>query len=527
LVKLTGIALESASDQKVSQMTGNRPNILVIQADQLAAKYLGAYGYPIASTPHIDSLAASGAVFDSAYSNFPLCAPSRFSMMSGQLASTIGAYDNGAEFTSSTPTFVHYLRRLNYQTCLVGKMHFVGADQLHGFEQRLTTDIYPGDFGWTGDWTEVRPKFGNDVVTFTDAGICKRNVQIEYDDEVCHRAGRKIYDLARGNDERPFMLFTSFTHPHDPFQCRQQHWDRYKHDDIGLPEVNTAQADMDSYSLRLIAQYGLTDRPPSEEQIRVARHAYLGSISYLDDCVGKLLAILEETGLSDNTVIVLTTDHGELLGEHGLWYKKSFFEEACRIPLIISHPQIAARRVSSNVSLVDLLPTLLDISGDSSQSSLIEPVAGHSLWDLATASSSSWDHPVYAENLAEGATTPLLMVKQEQLKYVYSAVDPDQLFDLACDPNEQINQIDNPEYHDAGAAVAALVNDHWDNETLTRDIIASQKRRMFLREALAKGKLHDWDYKPQDELEQHCLRADKVYSQWAYQNIVDYRFPEE
>ena len=119
------------------------------------------------------------------------------------------------------------------------------------------------------------------------------------------------------------------------------------------------------------------------------------------------------------------------------------------------------------------------------------------------------------------------MVKREQLKYVYSAVDPDQLYDLACDPNEQVNQINNPEYHDAGAALSALVNRHWDNETLTRDIIASQRRRIFLRETLARGKLNDWDYRPQDELEQHCLRADKVYSQWAYQNIVDYRFPEE
>jgi choline-sulfatase len=508
-------------------MKTNRPNILVIQADQLAAKYLGAYGFAIASTPHIDSLAANGAVFDSAYTNFPLCAPSRFSMMSGQLASTIGAYDNGAEFTSSTPTFAHYLRNLDYQTCLVGKMHFVGADQLHGFEQRLTTDIYPGDFGWTGDWTEVRTKFGNDISTFTDAGICKRNVQIEYDDEVCHRAGRKIYDLARGNDERPFMLFTSFTHPHDPFQCRQQHWDRYRHDDIGLPTVNTAQQDMDPYSLRLIVQYGLTDNPPTDEQTRVARHAYLGSISYLDDCIGKLLGVLQETGLSDNTIIVLTTDHGELLGEHGLWYKKSFFEEACRIPLIISHPQIAQRRVAANVSLVDLLPTLLEIAGDSTQSSLVEPVAGHSLWDLATASSTTWGHPVYAENLAEGTTTPLLMAKQDQVKYIYSAVDSNQLYDLDTDPNEQVNEIDNSEYQEIRAALSELVNNRWDNETLTRDIIASQRRRLFLRAALAKGKLHDWDYKPKDELEQHCLRADKVYSNWAYQDIVDYHFPEE
>ncbi len=505
----------------------NSPNILVIQADQLAANYIGAYHNPIASTPHIDSLASNGAIFDSAYTNFPLCAPSRFSMMSGQLASTIGAYDNGAEFASSIPTFAHYLRNLDYQTCLVGKMHFVGADQLHGFEQRLTTDIYPGDFGWTGDWTEVRPSFANDVVTFTNAGVCLRNVQLEYDDEVCHRARRKIYDLARANDERPFLLFTSFTHPHDPFQCRPEHWDRYRHDDIDMPVVNTAQADMDPYSLRLMEQYALKGNSPNQEQVRVARHAYYGSVSYVDDLVGELLHVLKETGLYDNTVILLTTDHGEMLGEHGLWYKKSFYEEACRIPLIISHPQIDPRRVAANVSLVDLLPTLLELAGDTRQSSLVEPVAGHSLWGLATDSASSWDHPVLAENLAEGSTTPLLMARQGDHKYIYSAVDPEQLFDLAQDPNEQTNQFANPDYQETCQTLSQLVQQHWDVETLARDIFASQRRRLFLREALAKGQSHDWDFSAADELKQHCLRADKVYSQWAYQDILGYRIPGE
>jgi choline-sulfatase len=420
-------------------------------------------------------------------------------MMAGQLASTIGAYDNGAEFSSSIPTFAHYLRNLDYQTCLVGKMHFVGADQLHGFEQRLTTDIYPGDFGWTGDWNEVRPSFANDAVTFTNAGVCLRNVQLEYDDEVCHRARRKIYDLARGNDDRPFMLFTSFTHPHDPFQCRPEHWDRYRHDDIDMPVVNTTQDEMDPYSLRLMAQYALKDNPPSEEQVRVARHAYYGSVSYVDDQVGQLLEVLKETGLYENTVILLTTDHGEMLGEHGLWY---------------------------NASLVDLLPTLLEIAGDTTQSTLVEAVAGNSLWGLATDSEASWDHPVYAENLAEGSTTPLLMAKHGSIKYVYSAVDPEQLFDLETDPHEQINQFENPDYRDSHETLSKLVQQRWNVETLARDIFASQRRRLFLRDALAKGQLHDWDFSPVDELEQHCLRADKIYSQWAYQDILGYRFPK-
>jgi choline-sulfatase len=134
----------------------DRPNILILMADQLAARALPAYGNRVAKTPNIDALAKSGVVFDSFYCNSPLCAPSRFSFLSGRHVSAIGAYDNAAEFPSQIPTFAHYLRDAGYQTVLSGKMHFCGADQLHGFEERLTTDIYPADFGWTPDWTDSR-----------------------------------------------------------------------------------------------------------------------------------------------------------------------------------------------------------------------------------------------------------------------------------------------------------------------------------------------------------------------------------
>ena len=364
-----------------------RPNILVIQADQLAAGFLGAYHNPIAVTPHIDALAISGAVFESAYCNFPLCAPSRFSMMSGQLASTIGAYDNGAEFASSVPTFAHYLRAMDYQTALVGKMHFVGADQLHGFEQRLTTDIYPADFGWTGDWSEMQSGHSNDKITFSGSGVCLSNMQMEYDEEVCHRTERKLYDLARGADERPFMLFTSITYPHDPYQCSQEHWDLYRHGDIDMPKVGSlAEEGMDPFSKRLRAQYGLQDFEPSDEQVRVARHAYYGSVSYVDDMVGRLLGVLRKTGFDQNTVVVLTSDHGDMMGERGLWYKKSFFEASCKVPLIIAGPMIEAKRIESNVSLVDLLPTLLDIAGDTTQAISIDfnPAAARGCFDTET-----------------------------------------------------------------------------------------------------------------------------------------------
>ena len=220
------------------------PNILLVQCDQLGALALPAYGHPAVRAPHIDSLAERGVVFENAYCNFPICAPSRFSMLSGKLASEVGAYDNGAEFAASQPTLTHYLRLLGYQTCLSGKMHFVGPDQLHGYERRITTDVYPADFYWTPNWGRNGERYSFEkgggvtgVASLEDAGVRARTMQIDYDDEVAHRGVRQIYDYARSDDERPFFLTVSFTHPHDPYIATQEYWDVYRDDDIDMPEV--------------------------------------------------------------------------------------------------------------------------------------------------------------------------------------------------------------------------------------------------------------------------------------------------
>ena len=482
---------------------------------------LPAYGNTIAQTPHIDQLATQSAVFDAAYCNFPLCAPSRFSMMSGRLASRISAYDNGAEFASSIPTFAHYLRASQYQTALIGKMHFVGADQLHGFEERLTTDIYPADFGWTGDWTEVAMPHGNNPITFTDAGVCLRNVQMDYDEEVVHRSERKLYDLARSDDQRPFFLTVSLTHPHDPYQCTQEYWDLYRHDDIDPPKVSRIDGDAaDPYSQRLLMQYGLDAFIPSEEQIATARHAYYGSLSYLDHQIGRLFKVLQDTGYVDNTVIVLTSDHGDMLGERGLWYKKTFFEDSVRVPLMISAPGYGASRVKQNVSLVDLVPTFVDLAQNPSLPESITPLDGNSLRPLLDGDTKDWDDTVYAENLAEGAMTPILMVRKGRYKYIVSGIDPAQLFDLVDDPLEVRNIYGDPAYQAIAKELDDLASQTWNREELTNNVADSQRQRLFLGKVLQSGKTANWDYQPTDQASNQCLRPDQSYNQWAYNNVL-------
>ncbi|MCW4631747.1 choline-sulfatase [Marinomonas rhodophyticola] len=279
-------------------MAEKKPNILFIMADQLAASALPFYGHPLVKTPNLSSLAQNGVVFDSAYCNSPLCAPSRYVLMTGQLPSKIGAYDNAADLSADIPTFAHYLRAQNYKTALSGKMHFCGPDQLHGFEERLTTDIYPADYGWFPNWDDVktRPTWYHNMSSVTQAGPCIRSNQLDFDDEVVFHAQRYLYDYVRREQDRPFCLTVSMTHPHDPYAIPPEYWDRYEDAEIDLPKITIKKEDQDPHSARLQNVYDYYAQDLSEQQIRNARHAYYGAISYVDDKIGMLLKTLKETG---------------------------------------------------------------------------------------------------------------------------------------------------------------------------------------------------------------------------------------
>ena len=311
-------------------------------SDQMGAPVLPIHGHEVCQAPHLEELADGAVVFDNAYCNYPLCAPARFSLLAGRLAPAIGAYDNASEFTADTPTMAHYLSLLGYRTILCGKMHFIGPDQLHGFEERLTTDVYPASFSFLPDW-EKGPRWissGTDLSSVVEAGPCVRSLQIDYDDEVEHFATQKIYDLARDSDERPFFLCVSFTQPHSPYTPGREHWDRYRHDDIDMPRVpEIPYDDLDALGQGLYYAHGRDRHTVTDNDIRNARRGYYGMIGAIDDKIGRLLARLDETGVSDNTVVVFTTDHGDMMGERGMWYKHCFFEWSARVPLIIRHPE--------------------------------------------------------------------------------------------------------------------------------------------------------------------------------------------
>lgn len=483
-----------------------RPNILFIMADQMAAPILPLHdaASPV-QMPNLMKLAEQAVVFDSAYCNSPLCAPSRFTLVSGRLPSKIGAYDNAADFPADVPTYAHYLRRLGYRTALSGKMHFCGPDQLHGYEERLTSDIYPADYGWAVNWDEpdVRASWYHNMSSVLQAGPCVRSNQLDFDEEVVFKARQYLYDHVRMSPDQPFCLTVSMTHPHDPYTIGREYWDRYEGVDIPLPRQHIEQSEQDPHSQRILKIIDLWDKPLPEDKIRDARRAYFGACSYIDDNIGKLLKTLEECGLAEDTLIVFSGDHGDMLGERGLWYKMHWFEMSARVPLLVHAPQrFAAHRVSQSVSTLDLLPTLVELAGGQVEQGL--ELEGHSL--LPHLQGKGGHDEVLGEYMAEGTLSPLMMIRRGPWKFVYSEQDPLLLFNLDSDPQELHNLAECGEHKGILAGFLAEARERWDIPAIHAATLASQRRRRLVAEALSQGKLTSWDHQPWVDASQQYMR---------------------
>ncbi len=479
----------------------SQPNIILFMVDQLTSFVLNSYGGTVCSTPNIDKLAAHGTVFENAYCPYPLCAPSRFGMMAGRLPSQIGAYDNGAELPAATPTFAHYLRLHGYYTCIAGKMHFVGPDQYHGFEERLTTEIYPADMSWTPtpdfrDFNKDEERgytFGVSTIdTVKDAGVVARSMQIDYDEDVIHHATRELYTRARSDDKRPFLLTVSLTQPHDPYVTTPEFWDRYNHTGIDDPQVPFIPVeDRDAHSQSLYYHYGQDKCELTNEDYRRARQGYYGMISHIDALFGRVMQALKESGLSHNTAIMFSSDHGDMIGERGMWFKKTLFNPAIQVPLIIHHPQHQPGRVSTPVSLLDVFPTICDIAGINS-SDITTEIEGRSL--LPSMRGEPLNGAVFAEHIDGGTSAPRVCVRDNHMKLVLSRAYPAQLYDLSADPLE-LNNLAG-QHHPEEARLTEMAECKWSLDTLLDDVIRSQTARKLVDSALSVGRQEPWDFIP-------------------------------
>jgi choline-sulfatase len=426
-------------------------------------------------------------------------------MLSGRLPHSIGAYDNASEFPSSIPTLAHYLRHAGYRTILAGKMHFIGADQLHGYEERLTTDIYPADFAWTPDWLkgpEHRPT-GVSMRPVLEAGPCLRSLQIDYDEEVAYKAEQCLYDLARRPEaeKQAFFLTVSYTHPHPPFVAPQRYWDLYNTADIPLPQVpEIPYESLDPHSQWLYIAHAQNLYTVNSAQVQHARHAYYAMVSYTDALIGRVLSALHDTGLDKDTIVLFCGDHGEMLGERGMWFKQTFYEQSVRVPFMLRLPKELApaaafespKRIDTPMSLVDVLPSLIELSGQTLADTLVGKVHGQSLLPLLRGEQRP-DAQVIAEYSSEGVCAPSRMLRTERHKLIITHGLPPLLFDLLHDPLELVNLAEKAEYQTLLADLYARLTSDWDPKTMHERILSSQKERLFLA---ALGQKNNWAYQP-------------------------------
>lgn len=484
-----------------------RPNILILMVDQYAGTLYPDGPAPFLHAPNLAALAARSYRFSACYTASPLCAPARASFMSGQLPRRTRVYDNAAEFASDVPTFAHILRKSGYSTCLSGKMHFVGPDQLHGFEERLTTDIYPADFGWTPDYTRPGERIDwwyHNLGSVTGAGVAEITNQLEYDDEVAYHATRKLYDLARGHDGRPWCLTVSFTHPHDPYVARRRHFELYEDSPALDPIVGPIpEAEQDPHSVRLMRASKHEDYDIQPEHVRRARQGYFASISYIDEKVGELLDVLARTRMADDTIVLFVSDHGDMLGERGLWFKMNFFEPSARVPLSIALPGEAGRRIEEPVSTLDVMPTLAALAGvDVAE---IAPwTDGENLLPLMRGHGGRG--PVPMEYAAEGTVAPMVALREGPYKLVVCEADPPMLFDLGADPHERRNLAGDPVHAGVLARMTEAVRSRWDLAAFDAEVRQSQARRHLVYAALRNGAYYPWDYQPLQRASERYMR---------------------
>ena len=455
-------------------------------SDEHGAQFSSTYGHPIVETPNMDRLAGQGVTFDANYCNSPLCIPSRASFMTGQYVSTNEIWDNTKPMPVDRLTWPYLLRNEGYETALNGKMHLVGPDALHGFERQLSRDPHIenplGHFRWSDGVPQAKePWYG---VREAGPGV---SPMIEADDAMEKAAVEYLSDPAR--HEKPFAICIGFIAPHFPFIVPEPYFSNYYPDNVDMPDLPAGHLDdLPPSARRLRRMFGL-DGDWTDDEVARARAAYFGLCTYLDDKIGVLLDTLEENGLAENTVVVHTSDHGEMLGEHGLWRKMCFYEQSARVPLQISWPGRfrGGQRVAEVVSNVDAVATILDLAGvDISRWKL----DGQSLVPALNGDTSGLRDIAISEHFAHGTDRAMGMVRSGKWKFCYGHGDPPELelYDLESDPGEFTNLAGLAEHSDMQARLLKILLDQWgDPDALTAKIVQDQEDREIVRNVTGVG----------------------------------------
>jgi len=410
-------------------------------------------------------------------------------MLTGRGSGTIGVWDTASPLSCDWPTFLHGLRAGGHATILCGKMHFVGPDQLHGFDERWLADSCPATFDWTrSNRAAAAVNAGQDLKWVLDAGVGWDD-HLRYDEQVVALAEEGLRRLLCDHGRRPFFLCVSFNAPHYPFKAPQEYWDLYTDDDVDLPVLPDDYLQREHEYVRWIRHSGGMERLVPDDICRAARHAVLARITMLDGYLKRILDVLGEFGLWDETLVVYTSDHGDMMGEHGLWFKSLAYEWSSRVPLIVSGPGIPARRIAEPVSLLDVGPTLCGLTE-------VEPVYsvsdGRDLSSLLLARRDEGPGQAMIEYYGEGVWRGYRALRKGAHKMTCVPGCQPELFDLASDPDEWHDVADDPTYGTVRADLEAEIWRDWDPDGLDERRYQSEERRLAIMRSWANSVAPPW-----------------------------------
>lgn len=444
---------------------------------------MGANGDPIVKTPNMDRLASMGVNFRNAYCNSPLCAPARAALASGLFPSDAGSYCNATPFDGRVPSWSNLLRDAGWHCWATGKLD-TGHDVDYGFEEVKTTHGH-----------SIEPDIAcllRSPVTFLPAA--RERIDATFTDEE-HRDTELVsraLDFLRGRAPKlgkPWAIYIGAHAPHPRWRAKRKYLGIYPPERMPMPAIPEGYFERQHPFFRAYANYRNCSVPIPEARVRRVRSAYYGMLTELDAQVGRVLDHLARSGELANTIFIYTSDHGEMLGEHGLWTKNQLLEYSARIPMIIAAPGLPrGRTIDTPVSHVDLIATLLDLAGVPAKSRL----RGHSLVPMANGRAGTHPGFTYSETHSDGNYTGAFMIRSGEWKYIYFSGDRPLLFNLKRDPGEFDDLAGRPEAAEIQKELHAVLLSLVDPDEVTRQAFAEQARRL---EALLRLKSKDEFYK--------------------------------
>lgn len=486
-VGATMTAVAAAAQPACSEATAGArpPNILFICSDTHQPDVAGYRGHPVISTPNLDRLAREGTHFTNCYCGSPLCVPARASLMTGMFPSDVDSWCNSTPFRGQVPTWANRLSDHGYSCRASGKMDLWASGEL-GFEEVGTSHGHQR----SPDVTSLfrRPLcYRVDERDKIDGQVTER---VHSDERVLNHTLEFLREEAPRLN-RPWAVYVGFTAPLPRFRVARRYFEMYPPERVPLPEIPPGYLEEMPEPWQATRAYKRIATAIPEDRVRRARAAYFGLITELDERVGRLLDGLQRQGLRQNTLVVYTSDHGQSIGEHGMWFHNEPTDRSSRVPLILSGPGIPkAGKVDTPVMHADLFPTFLHAAGAPVPSGL----RGHSLLPLCAGQSG--DHPgfAYSECHAEGTCTGSFIIRKGRWKYIHYSYYDDLLFDMESDPEEFRNVIDTAEGQEARRELGEFLSSLVDPAELTERAFARQERmlaelceRMTLEELLAFG----------------------------------------